>query len=42
MIVTLQNWIQPDNVRLMGGGSTKFIPVAHEKQRRKDIRMNPL
>ena len=42
MIVTLQNWIQPDIAVIMGGGLQRVITVAHDKQRSKDIRMDPL
>ena len=39
MIATLQNWIQPDIVGLMGVGSPRVIEVDHAKQIRKDIRI---
>ena len=42
MIVTLQNWIQPEIVRLVVVGSPMVISVAHGKQMKKDVRIEAL
>ena len=41
MIVTLQNWIQPDIVGIMGVRSQNITAVDHIQKSRMDISMEP-